>query len=484
MAVDSGEIADDPTAETPLRERRTRGRAKGQGAGWGTLVRNVVLLALALPTAAFVLIMIGELVPDRLVAESLAEAALDGQLDAVNYEPGLLARQVDGFTDCIGLTVGLGDVAGRNPITSAIAAETLWQCELAVPQLEAWITGEGALERETDYFRYWHGYTAFLRPSIAFFGLPATRVLIMVALVGVTIGLGRSLARTHGTATAALLLTPFVLTSDFVDLPYALPHAFGVLGGLATAWLANAVVSRAVRPWPVIAVSAISGGAVVVLDLLTSAPGLWALCTFVVAAAAARTRTGSPLVGLTVLAAASWIASYAWTWAAKWLISIPVFGFERVRDTIDYTVNNRLSTTPEGFDLGFGNSWSRNLDEWTAQPLTTLVVVGALIAVAAVWWHRRGAGGLEARLVDRLIVGSAALIVPVWFELLRNHSQLHSWFTYRSLPLAFGIVMATAVLPLRAFSRESGVDDDAVDAGAVDGTGVDGSAVDGPGVAP
>ncbi|MEM9513451.1 MAG: hypothetical protein AAGA42_01230 [Actinomycetota bacterium] len=440
MAVDSDEIADDAPAASSGRVGEPRRL---------TLVRNIVLLALALPAAAFVLIMVGELVPDRLVAESLAEAALDGQLDAVNYEPGLLARQVDGFTDCIGLTLGLGDVAGRNPFTSAIAGETLWQCELAVPQLAAWITGEGALERETDYFRYWHGYTAFLRPSVAFLGLPATRLLVMVALAGAALGLGRSITRTHGLATAALLLVPFVLTSDFVDLPYALPHAFGVLGGLATAWLANAILSRAVRPWPVIAVSAISGGAVVVLDLLTTAPGLWALCTFVVAAAAARSRTGWPLVGLTVLGAASWIVGYAWTWVTKWLISIPVFGFERVRDIIDFTVNNRLSTTPEGFDLGFGNSWSRNLDEWTAQPLTTWVVVGGLVAVGTVWWRRRGAVELQLRFADRLVVGSASLIVPVWFELLRNHSQLHSWFTYRSLPLAFGVVLATTVLPLR-----------------------------------
>ncbi len=77
------------------------------------------------------------------------------------------------------------------------------------------------------------------------------------------------------------------------------------------------------------------------------------------------------------------------------------------------------------------------------------MAIGSLIAVGVIWWHRRGATDARLRLVDRLVVGSAALIVPVWFELLRNHSQLHSWFTYRSLPLAFGIVMAAAVVPLR-----------------------------------
>ena len=36
----------------------------------------------------------------------------------------------------------------------------------------------------------------------------------------------------------------------------------------------------------------------------------------------------------------------------------------------------------------------------------------------------------------------------IWFEMLRNHSQIHVWFTYRSIPLALGIVAAALVIPL------------------------------------
>ncbi|MEM8618766.1 MAG: hypothetical protein AAGF73_03505 [Actinomycetota bacterium] len=438
MVADAGEVAEqgvDPH-DDPSMPRRA-------------LLRNIVVLAVALPAAAFALIMVGELVPDRLVAESLFDAAQAGQLDTNSYPPGLIASQVDGFTDCIGLTIGLGDLPGRNIVSSAIAGQTLWQCEDAVPALEAWATGDGALERQTDYFRYWHGYSAFLRPSIAFLGLPATRVLVMAALGLALFGLARSVARVHGRAVATVLLAPFVLTSDFVDLPYALPHAFGVLGGLTTAWVANAVAARNVRPWPVIAVSATSGAAVVVFDLLNSAPGLWSLCSFVVAAAAARRQVGWTLFGTTALAAGSWIVGYAWTWGVKWLISIPVFGFERVRDTVDYTVNNRLTTETGELDLTFGETIRRNVVFWRDQPMTGWVVVATVVVVAVVWWRRRRRPGLVVRGLDRSIVAATVVIVLVWYEVLRNHSQTHTFFTYRALPLAFGILAAAAVLPMR-----------------------------------
>lgn len=411
------------------------------------VLQVIVLLAIGLPAVAFVGVMIGELVPDRWVAEELGKAALAGQLTEDNYQPGLVSSQVDGFTDCVAITIGLGDVPGRNPVTSAIASESLWDCPEAVPELRDWMAGEGALTRQFDYFRYWHGHVLILRPSIAAFGLPATRFLMTLALLGVTLGLGRSLARRYGVVVGLVALGPFVLTTDFVDLGRALPHATGVLAGLSTSWLAHEVVSRRVDPSRIIFVSAVSGAAVVYFDILTSAPGLWALCTFVVGAAASRVQTGIRLFGSVSLAAVAWIIGYGWTWATKWILSIFVFGYDRVRAVIDYTLNNRLSGDVSGLDFSLLRTLERNFDEWWRQPLTGWVVtaVGVLLAVEIV---RRGRTWVE-RWPDRLLLAAIALIVPVWFELLRNHSQIHYWFTYRSLGLAFGVAAAALAMPLR-----------------------------------
>ena len=37
-------------------------------------------------------------------------------------------------------------------------------------------------------------------------------------------------------------------------------------------------------------------------------------------------------------------------------------------------------------------------------------------------------------------------MVPAWYEVLSNHSQVHAFFTYRSVPAAVGVVVAASVL--------------------------------------
>jgi hypothetical protein len=40
-------------------------------------------------------------------------------------------------------------------------------------------------------------------------------------------------------------------------------------------------------------------------------------------------------------------------------------------------------------------------------------------------------------------------ITPIWFEVLRNHSQIHDWFTYRSLAVSGGVLAVAAVVVIK-----------------------------------
>ena len=87
----------------------------------------------------------------------------------------------------------------------------------------------------------------------------------------------------------------------------------------------------------------------------------------------------------------------------------------------------------------------------------------ALLVAFVVVWRRRGRWGPPAdRWVDRLIIASPAVIPLVWYEILKNHSQVHVWFTYRSIALVIGIVAAAAVIGLRPLADAArAVTDDA-----------------------
>ncbi len=254
-------------------------------------VGGLLVLLAVIPIVGFVLVLAADVIPDRAITRHLGVEILNERLTTEDYGPALTGHEIDRFSDCIAITIGLGSPPGTNPIESAVSSPTLGKCSEAIPRLQAYLDGDG-LRQSYPYFRYWHGYSVLLRPSIALVGLQGTRVLMLVALTATLLGLGRSLARRHSRAVPLVLLAPFVFTTDFIELPGSLPHATGALAILATSWVAHEVVSRSAT-WPRAAAAGIVAGATVVyLDILTIPAGGWALCTAVVGLAASRQLRG------------------------------------------------------------------------------------------------------------------------------------------------------------------------------------------------
>lgn len=422
-------------------------------------IGGLVLLLVALPIVGFVLVVLADAIPDRPVARHLGTEILNERLTTEDYGAALTGHQIDRFTDCIGITIGLGSPPGTNTIESAISSPTLGKCSEAVPRLQSYLDGNG-LEQSYPYYRYWHGYSVVLRPLLAVVGLQGARVVMLVALAAGLLGLARSLARRHGRAVPVVLLAPFVLTTDFIELPGSLPHATGALAILGTSWLAHDVVARSPTWQRVAAVSIVSGATVVYADILTIPGGGWALCTAVIGMGASLVLTRLALAMRIIVAAVAWILGYTWMWVSKWILASFVFGIDSVIDVIRFTTENRISGDNGSIEYGLFATIRVNLEVWWRQPLTGVVVAALLTAFVIVWRRRTRWCPPVDRWVDRLIVASPALIPLVWFEVLKNHSQVHVWFTYRSVPIAVGIVAAASMIVLRPLADA----DPAVDA--------------------
>lgn len=411
-------------------------------------LRGLVLLLLALPVTGLALVLLADAIPDRAITRHLGVEILNERLTTENYGPALTGHEIDRHTDCVGITIGLGSPPGTNTIESAISSPTLGRCSDAVPLLQAYLDGEG-LQAGYNYYRYWHGYSVLLRPLIALVGLQATRVVMLVALSVAFLGLGRSLMRQHGRAVPLVLLSPLLLTTDFIELPGSLPHACGALAILATSWLAHDVVSRSTT-WPrVAAVAVVSGATVVYADILTIPAGGWALCVAAIGLAATLHATDRQLALHVAAATVAWIVGYTWMWVSKWVLASIIHGVGTVIDVIRFTTENRLTGDNGSIDDRAFASIRQNASVWWSQPLAGAMVVALSLAVV-VTWRRRGRWLPPSdRWVDRLIVSAPAVLPLIWFEVLRNHSQVHVWFTYRSIPLAIGIVAAALVVGLR-----------------------------------
>jgi len=432
------------TAPTP----RSRARSLG----------GLALLLVALPVVGFVLVLLADAIPDRSITRHLGTEILNERLTTEDYGTALSGHQIDRFTDCIGITIGLGSPPGTNTIESAISSPTLGKCSEAVPRLQSYLDGEG-LEQSYPYYRYWHGYSVVLRPLLAAVGLQGTRVVMLIALAAVLLGLARSLARHHGRSVPVVLLAPFVLTTDFIELPGSLPHATGALAILGTSWLAHAVIARSPTWQRVAAVSIVSGATVVYADILTIPGGGWALCTAVIGIGASLVLTRLALAMQIVVAAAAWILGYTWMWVSKWILASFVFGVDSVIDVIRFTTENRISGDNGSIDDGIFATIRLNVEVWWRQPLAGALVAALLVTFMVVWRRRHRWCPPTERWVDRLILASPGVVPLVWYEILKNHSQVHVWFTYRSVSIVIGIVAAAWVIGLRPIGDDAAPSD-------------------------
>lgn len=380
-------------------------------------------------------------IPDDRIARTLITAAEQGQ-----WEPGSLngfGLIGDRYTECVAFTQGLGDDAG---LTSAVqyAVADLYLapdgCPGVLERLQAVEQGQPVVA--TPYYRYWHGYVLITRPMLAFADLPALR-LVMATLLFASFGwLLWAIHRTLGTWPAVAFGVPMLLASDLVALPESLTHAISWTVMFACSALGFRLARKG--PWVIAAWAAYSGAVFVFVDFLTNPPAAVVLILLAVLSVGVADRWSPRTAGRrATLAGGMWLIGYAATWATKWLISAAFFGVGEVTRHITEMVSFRLSGTYTEVSDDFGAAVGKNWNTWMAQSAATSVVVAASLAVCLVCsvLLLRDPGRLHYLLLYAL----AASAPLVWFVVVSNHSQIHAWFTFRSLPAALGCLTAGAV---------------------------------------
>ncbi|MEZ5382505.1 MAG: hypothetical protein R2754_12020 [Microthrixaceae bacterium] len=387
-----------------------------------------------------VLMVASELIPDRLLADRLVDSLESGDLSAELRRPTPSGGQADRFTECIVITVGLGDPVGTSPVETAVTNPTLGNCEQAVPWLQLY-EQSGTLRQDYSYFRYWHASTPAYRVGITLFGLAGTRFLGLLSLLGAMVLALTGVSRRWGWWTATALFGPVVLTTDVLETAESLPH----LVAWTLTFLVAAALSRMTagpddrEKW--LAAAAWCGTAAAFFDLMIALPANAALVlalTWLRSSGPAKERIRQ--VGLAGLA---WGSGLGLTWVAKWVVALPFVGWQRVWDDAIGQVLFRVSGDNELADGGFGTATARAIDWWLDRPLAVPVVVVWLVAAVVLGSSIVRQSGRRGQWLAPLSMAAMFALAPlVWMEALSNHNQIHYWITYRALPIGLGAGLA------------------------------------------
>ena len=328
----------------------------------------------------------------------------------------------DRFTDCYSLGEGMqpdvsaieeGIMAPR-PASERHACDDLRQAARD-PRSVNW-------ER---YARYWHGYRIYSAPLASLMPILMLKFVNLAVLAGISVFFVLQSYRLIGGNPTVWLCAPVLFMTDFVRIWHVTPHTVSttvILGGAGLfAW---AIRYRA-SDRSLILMAAAFGSLFNFVDFLVNPPWMPMLLAFFLVASGRA-------AGLALLCVAIWFAAYAMTWSAKWLsayvvdpsfnIATDVLGAALFRIGGDNAkvVHLPLAATTKVFANSF-LSWG------------TIIFIPLFIALAI-------------PKKPRFFAAWPALIPIAWFELLSNHSQIHSPFVSRSAAAAIGVALASAQL--------------------------------------
>ena len=264
-------------------------------------------------------------------------------------------------------------------------------------------------------------------------------------------GAARALARAASPLHVAAAGLPLLLGSNLVMTPaVSISHALSTATALAGLWLLVEADRLGLRT--VLVATVIGAAGYSFVDLLTNPVLPWTLSAALAAGLAyRRTHDVGILLRHGVAVGVVWPLAWALTWMSRWALAILVLGWDTAMRDIGGQMQVRMDLGVQSVDATLGAGVVRNVRYWWE----TMPTAPALLLL--------GSGSLVVLLLPGLRFGKVslhpfwllalpALVVPVWYEVFSNHSQIHAAFTYRYVPLTLSLVLLAAI-PVREAGR-------------------------------
>jgi len=415
----------------------------------GALLLALVCVLALQPIFAGALFFVRSHTDLEAVKKNVAQAYEDGVLSVDEVPRQFIHRYGHQFTECLGIQVALDD---EKDLWKAVLAPQLHSLYISpCRELQLAATNVQTAER-TDYSRYWHGYRLYLWPMLEHLSLATMRFINAAILVGVLVFFYRSLRIALGTNPAIVLFLVLMSLTDLWRIWRMSTQFVPMILILAGAGLFARMYARNRNPSAAVILAAVLGAVFNYLDFLFNPPMLPMLLAFLVLAVEApqrsyATRSGiADALRLPALVAFAWFSGYALSWAAKWGLSmllsddaggtmLAIYRQIQLR-LYGQEVDSHLLVIPL---LSTAKMFVQSL-------LAVGLIPFCFLVVAIVRRIRADRQGFDRR---RFLVLSSPVVIPiVWFELLSNHTQTHSHFTYRSAAAAIAMILAAAILAM------------------------------------
>lgn len=371
------------------------------------------------------------------VNESVAQLEKEGVYPNLFF--GSKSAQLDNFTDSWMLNLAFTP-DGKDVINSSLSnIYTNMDAEDNIKNLVQAVENQED-GRISSYSRYWHGYLTILRPLLVFFNYTQIRFLNMCILVGMFLIVSYLLKKKLGTGVMLSFFMTMML-SMFMVVPMSIQFSnmfyIMFISCIIVLTLYEFINKNKYIKYMFFTIGCITS----FFDLLTTPIitlgiplTIWILLDM------KNEKANKNIISRTfeiVKISIIWAIGYGITWASKWIIASIVLKENIVKEALNQILFRTSSVHGETEISGLSVIRSNLLLVFDNIPLKMVILLFIVWLIIFVLYKKNNMHIIK--LIPFLLI---ALMPLVWYVVLKNHSSIHYWFTYRSLAVSIFALMS------------------------------------------
>ena len=301
-----------------------------------------------------------------------------------------------------------------------------------VEELYGLMHGENIVD-SYEYTRYWHGYLVFLRPLLLIMDLGGIRILLQALIFILCISLIILIIKRINIITAIIYMISLLLLNLNI-LANSMSDVITFIIALVSAIFILVKKGQFIRPALVFMVI---GSVTSFLDLLTT-PIVTIGLTLPLYILLNIKRENKDLVKEFIKSIIAWCIGYGLMWVCKWIITDIILNKNVIENSINQLLYRIGDKSNENIEIPILNVIMKNLYFWKItipEMLIGIILIYILVGIGIEIYNQK-IKKVKTEKIDiiKVIIFLILAISPfVWYSVIKNHSYVHSFFTYRDL---------------------------------------------------
>jgi len=332
------------------------------------------------------------------------------------------------------------------------------------------ITGDMKQENlnKQSYARYWHGYLVVLKPLLTCFNYTEIRVINTVFQIGLFITLIVLLIRKR----LAIYITPIVSVyllinpiTIFNSLQYSTIWYIVLISTIAYLLLKDKIVEKNLH----YLLFTITGMITSFFDLLTYP--IVTLGFLLILVIIAEDLDWKETLKRIFISGMFWTLGYGIMWASKWIIASIILNENVIKNALDTILSRSSNKTNSGNTIKVSSIFERNFSKYDNTLTQIVMILNFIGGLAIVCYYKirnnkhikelketnqklykkisKKNNTLDKKEIvfETLKNASPILLIAlfpfVWYLCLKNHSYIHSFFTFRTLSVFWLAILVT-----------------------------------------